>query len=96
MLSIWKKMTKKERYSLIIKWFTENMPVAKSELRYKTAYELLVAVILSAQCTDKRVNQTPAFLLPIPMWHRLQSLLYQKFLNIFAAFHIQIQKHGIW
>lgn len=67
LLSIWEKMTKKERYSLIIKWFTENMPVAKSELRYKTAYELLVAVILSAQCTDKRVNQTtPAFFAAYP------------------------------
>ncbi|MDD3405979.1 MAG: endonuclease III [Sphingobacteriia bacterium] len=55
-------MTKKERYSLIIKWFTDNMPVAESELHYHNAYELLVAVILSAQCTDKRVNlTTPAF-----------------------------------
>ena len=55
-------MTKKERYSLIIKWFTDNMPVAESELHYRNAYELLVAVILSAQCTDKRVNlTTPAF-----------------------------------
>lgn len=55
-------MTKKERYAGIIKWFSENMPVAESELDYGSPYELLVAVILSAQCTDKRVNMTtPAF-----------------------------------
>lgn len=54
-------MTKKERYSGIIEWFKENMPVADTELQYSTPFELLVAVILSAQCTDKRVNQyTPA------------------------------------
>lgn len=49
-------MTKKERYAGIIGWFSENMPVAETELHYKTPYELIVAVILSAQCTDKRVN----------------------------------------
>ncbi len=52
------KMTKKERYKGIVEWFLENMPSAESELRYATPYELLVAVILSAQCTDKRVNMT--------------------------------------
>lgn len=49
-------MKKKERYEKVIAWFQENMPVAETELDYKTPYELLVAVILSAQCTDKRVN----------------------------------------
>ncbi|MCF6183287.1 MAG: endonuclease III [Bacteroidales bacterium] len=49
-------MTKKERYTEIINWFQENMPVAETELNYNSPYELLVAVILSAQCTDKRVN----------------------------------------
>ena len=49
-------MTKNERYKKIIAWFENNMPVAESELQYANAYELLVAVILSAQCTDKRVN----------------------------------------
>lgn len=49
-------MTKKERYELVIKYFKNNMPVAETELNYRTPYELLVAVILSAQCTDKRVN----------------------------------------
>ncbi len=49
-------MTRKERYNSIIGWFAENQPVAQSELHYSNPYELLVAVILSAQCTDKRVN----------------------------------------
>jgi endonuclease-3 len=49
-------MTKKERYQLVIDYFTEHMPVAETELDYRTPYELLVSVILSAQCTDKRVN----------------------------------------
>lgn len=51
-------MTIKERYEGIIDYFKQNMPVAESELNYSTPYELLVAVILSAQCTDKRVNLT--------------------------------------
>lgn len=49
-------MTLKERYKLVIEHFKNNMPVAETELDYNTPYELLVAVILSAQCTDKRVN----------------------------------------
>jgi endonuclease-3 len=49
-------MTKKERYQHIINYFSENMPDAETELLYKNPYQLLVAVILSAQCTDKRVN----------------------------------------
>lgn len=51
-------MTLKERYDNILAWFEKNMPVAESELNYTTPFELLVAVILSAQCTDKRVNMT--------------------------------------
>ena len=54
-------MTKKERFGAFIRYFSEHTPEAKTELRYRNAYELLVAVILSAQCTDKRVNLvTPA------------------------------------
>lgn len=49
-------MTKKERFSAVIDWFQENMPQAETELDFSNSYELLVAVILSAQCTDKRVN----------------------------------------
>ena len=49
-------MTKKERYEYIIEYFQQNMPDAETELHYDDPYQLLVAVILSAQCTDKRVN----------------------------------------
>ncbi len=51
-------MKTEDRYRGIIGWFSENMPAAQSELQYKDPYQLLVAVILSAQCTDKRVNMT--------------------------------------
>ena len=54
-------MTTKQRFAHILAWFEANMPVAESELNYRNPYELLVAVMLSAQCTDKRVNMvTPA------------------------------------
>ncbi|RLD79233.1 MAG: endonuclease III [Bacteroidetes bacterium] len=49
-------MRKKERFEKIIEYFKEHKPVAETELVYKTPYELIVSVILSAQCTDKRVN----------------------------------------
>lgn len=49
-------MTKKERYEFAINYFKEHMPQAETELAYEDPYQLLVAVILSAQCTDKRVN----------------------------------------
>ena len=51
-------MTKKERYQFVINYFVVNSPDAKTELLYDSPYQLLVAVILSAQCTDKRVNLT--------------------------------------
>jgi endonuclease-3 len=47
---------KKERYEKVIAWFQQNVPVAETELHYNNPFELLIAVILSAQCTDKRVN----------------------------------------
>ena len=51
----------KERYEKALAWFEANMPVAESELHFENEYQLLVAVMLSAQCTDKRVNLvTPA------------------------------------
>ena len=54
-------MNRKQRFAAIIGWFAENRPVAETELRYRNPFQLLVAVILSAQCTDRRVNLvTPA------------------------------------
>lgn len=61
-------MTKKERYQFVLSWFKEHMPDAETELHYTNPYELLVAVILSAQCTDKRVNMvTPALFKQYPV-----------------------------
>ena len=51
-------MTRKERYQYVIDYFQEHAPTAETELLYDNPYQLLVAVILSAQCTDKRVNLT--------------------------------------
>ncbi len=51
-------MTKKDRYRFVIDYFSTHMPVAETELLYDNPFQLLVAVILSAQCTDKRVNLT--------------------------------------
>lgn len=60
-------MTRKERFEKVIDYFSNHMPVAETELHYKNPYQLLVAVILSAQCTDKRVNMvTPALFREFP------------------------------
>jgi len=60
-------MNRKERFARVIERFQQHMPVAETELLYRTPYELMVAVILSAQCTDKRVNMiTPALLHRFP------------------------------
>ncbi|WP_300727675.1 endonuclease III [uncultured Rikenella sp.] len=65
-------MTVKERFEGIIGWFSENMPGADTELHYRSPYELLVAVMLSAQCTDKRVNLvTPPLFERFPTAHEL-------------------------
>lgn len=50
-------MTKKERYRQILAYFEKQMPEVTTELEYQNVYQLLMAVVLSAQCTDKRVNQ---------------------------------------
>lgn len=55
-------MTKKEKYKFVIDYFKEYSPEPETELVYDTPYQLLVAVILSAQCTDKRVNMTTPFI----------------------------------
>ena len=49
-------MKREERYRRVLEWFAQNMPVAETELHFRNPFELVVAVILSAQCTDKRVN----------------------------------------
>jgi len=60
-------MTKKERYQKVLEYFKTHRPIAETELEYANPYELMVAVILSAQCTDKRVNMiTPSLLERFP------------------------------
>ena len=60
-------MRAKERYEKALAWFEANMPVAESELHFENEYQLLVAVMLSAQCTDKRVNMvTPTLFKAYP------------------------------
>lgn len=60
-------VTKKERFQKVTEYFLQHMPVAETELQYNNPYELLVSVILSAQCTDKRVNlTTPALFKAFP------------------------------
>ena len=60
-------MTKEERFQGIIEWFSRNVPVAETELDYRDPFQLLIAVILSAQCTDKRVNMvTPTLYQAFP------------------------------
>jgi endonuclease-3 len=51
-------MTRKQRYQFVLDYFSKHNPDAATELFYGSPYQLLVAVILSAQCTDKRVNMT--------------------------------------
>lgn len=60
-------MQKKERFRLLIDYFTKNFPEPKTELEYSNSFHLLISVILSAQCTDKRINMvTPALFKEFP------------------------------
>ena len=60
-------MTIKERYKEVINYFKTNVPIAETELNYNNPFELIVAVILSAQCTDVRINKvTPKLFKDFP------------------------------
>ena len=68
-------MTKKERYKGVIGWFEANRPVVGTELHYKNPFQLLISTILSAQCTDKRVNMmTPALFEAYPTPEKLAAV----------------------
>lgn len=72
-------MTRKERFQFAIQYFQENYPMAETELIYDNPYELLVAVILSAQCTDKRVNMTtPAIFQKYPTVKTLSGASFEE------------------
>lgn len=60
-------MTRKERYDFLLNYFREQMPIVTTELEFGSAFQLLCATLLSAQCTDKRVNMvTPALFAQYP------------------------------
>ena len=72
-------MTRKERFSFVIDYFQEHNPSAETELLYDNPFQLLVAVILSAQCTDKRVNMTtPAIFEEFPDAQALSLATYDQ------------------
>ncbi len=79
-------MTKKERYQFVINYFALNSPDAKTELIYDNPYQLLVAVILSAQCTDKRVNlTTPAIFSSYPDIESLANANHETLLTLIKS-----------
>lgn len=72
-------MTKKERFAFVLHYFEEHAPNAETELIYDNPYQLLVAVILSAQCTDKRVNMTtPAIFEKYPNVYALSKATFDE------------------
>jgi endonuclease-3 len=72
-------MLKKERYRAFVEYFSDNMPIAETELHYDTPFQLLIAVLLSAQCTDKRINMvTPAIFKDFPTPYHLASSSFEE------------------
>src|SRR6185436_4238035 len=79
-------MTLRQRYQFIIDYFEKHNPDAETELIYDDPYELLVAVILSAQCTDKRVNMTtPAIFQKYPDVHALSQTSFDELLPLIKS-----------
>lgn len=79
-------MTKKERYGFVISYFSEHAPNAETELVFDNPYQLLVAVVLSAQCTDKRVNlTTPALFAKYPTVYELANAAYEDLFSIIRS-----------
>ena len=72
-------MTLKQRYDSFIGYFRDNVPVAESELHFDSPFQLLVAVMLSAQCTDRRVNMvTPALYAKFPTLEAFANASYEE------------------
>ncbi|MFN3316823.1 MAG: endonuclease III domain-containing protein, partial [Raineya sp.] len=79
-------MTKKKRYEYLLEYFSKNFPEVETELAYSNPYELLVAVILSAQCTDKRVNMvTPKLFERFPKVEDLAKATYEEVFEIIKS-----------
>jgi len=79
-------MTKKDRYAGVIGWFRENVPVAQSELSFADPFQLIVAVVLSAQCTDKRVNLvTPGLFSRFPTPEKMAAASVDEILELISS-----------
>ena len=79
-------MREKERKNFILDYFRQNVPVAESELDFRNPYQLIVAVILSAQCTDKRVNMhTPALFLRFPTPELLAQATFEEVYDLIKS-----------
>jgi endonuclease-3 len=79
-------MTKKERYELVLAYFQEQVPIAETELLYENPFQLLVAVILSAQCTDKRVNlTTPAIFKQFPTPQKMAKASFEQIFTLIKS-----------
>ncbi|MDQ6815626.1 MAG: endonuclease III [Bacteroidota bacterium] len=79
-------MTTKERYGFVISYFSQHAPNAETELIFDNPFQLLVAVVLSAQCTDKRVNMTtPAIFAKYPTVYDLAKASYEALFSIIKS-----------
>lgn len=79
-------MKKKDLYHKVTAWFSENMETAETELHYDTPFHLLIAVILSAQCTDKRVNMyTPVIFKRFPEPHDLAEASFEEVYSLIKS-----------
>src|SRR5436190_9106991 len=79
-------MTRKERFRFVIEYFQQHNPSAETELLYTDPFQLLVAVILSAQCTDKRVNMTtPAIFEKYPDAFALSEASYEDVFSLIKS-----------
>lgn len=81
-----RKPTLKERYAAVLEWFAANRPAVQSELHFDNGFQLIVAVILSAQCTDKRVNMvTPALFEMFPSPEALAGASFEDVLGLIRS-----------
>ena len=79
-------MTIKERYDGVLRYFRANVPIAESELHFENPYQLICAVVLSAQCTDKRVNMTtPALFEAFPDPQSLAQAEFDRVFNLIKS-----------
>jgi len=79
-------MKKNERYQFVLAYFEKQMPVAETELNFENTYQLLVAVILSAQCTDKRINLvTPSLFNAYPDLKKLSKAEFESVFELIRS-----------